>query len=499
MKKRIYSFISIYLSFFNPLVSAEIATKPALRLNISQEFHQKDPRKVADLTSSSVHFLLHEGLMKMSPNSKAAIYAIAKEVQIDHSKTVYRFILHDRFYSTGEKITAYDFEKSWKEILHPHFNCPNVHLFYPIKNAKKIKLGLLNIQDCGIRAIDETTLEVTLEHPFPPFLEILAFSTFIPFKSESHFSGPFQIDQFILQQEMTLIPNQRYPHQNGNLPPAIKISFIKDEMTAFNLYEKGELDLIGTPFTHIPKDAIEFHREKYKITTQPNCGICYLICNRTTELFQKTSIHLDILQNISRGVISKQLFNTAGSETVYMIPDQIMKNHLPLPANPSSPVSPPTKQLKLIYPLHGNYPKLAQFIEQELQSKWKIKVLLQGLEQKYYYERLQNKDFDLALATFFAQYQDPLCFLERFYYPDNPKNIAGFDSKSFRCKIDEANFSINETTRLKLLQEAEQILLTESGIIPLFQTQTTYAIKDSIKGVEINSTGGFNFENASMQ
>lgn len=461
---------------------------------MSQEFYQKDPRKVSDLASSSIHFYLHEGLTKMTPFSKQASLGIAKSIQKDKAQTTYIFELDDRFYSTGEKITAYDFEKSWKEALTTDFYCPNIHLFFAIKNAKLAKQGLINQEAIGIKALNEKTLEVKLEYPLSCFLEIIAFSTFIPFKNENSFSGPYKIQSLICNNQLVLSGNSFYPFSSNKLPLNIEISFIKDEMTIFNLFEKGMIDLIGTPFTSIPKEVLEYHGKSIEIKTQPNMGVCCITINQKSNFFQNFNLVQSIKQEIDRTSITNHILHLPGKETKYIIPNAMVDDHLSINLKKET-TNNLFIELKLIYPASGSYPKLAQFLQQEFLKKWNISLILQGLEPKIYSQRLQNQDFDLALTTIFAQYQDPLSVLERYYEPTDPKNIIRFDSEYFRETINLANNSFDPKIRFDFLKKAEKILLEESGIIPLYQTSTNYIIQQNLKDVLVNSSGGFNFEN----
>ena len=197
---------------------------------------------------------------------------------------------------------------------------------------------------------------------------------------------------------------------------------------------------------------------------------------------------------INRRSITKDLVQLEGKETQFILPDKIIDSHLDLNLTVLKEKKTSSQQLRLIYPQIGSYRKIAQFIEQEFQSKWNIKLTLVGLEPKLYLQKIQTQDFDLALNTIFAQYRDPLSILERFYDVKDPKNYAQIDLVDFRSKIDEANFCLCDKKRMRLFQEAEKILLEDSCVIPLFQCRTSYCVHPNIKGVQINASGGFNFE-----
>jgi len=492
MKLFIFS-LFILLNCFGT-TSLNASKKDVLNLNMSQDFHQKDPRKVADLVSTSIHFLLHESLMKMTPYSDRPELALAENYSIDASGTEYTFKLKECFYSTGKKITAFDFERSWKEALEPHFNCPNIHLFFAIKNAKKVKKGLIPSTEVGIKALDEKTLFIQLEHPLKPFLEILTFTTFSPYVDESSYSGPFCISFFQLQHSMHLVPNPYHYNKTTQNHLELNISFVKDEMTAFHLFEKGLIHLIGSPFTPLPKEAIEYHQHQYQFQSQPNMGICCLILNKKNRELSNLDLRNSIQKQINRKAITKDLVLIEGKETRFLLPNKIISEHLAPDLKGFKETKSSIKNLTFIYPQIGSYRKIAQFIQQEFLAEWNIHLTLVGLEPSIYIQKLQSQEFDLALNTIFAQYRDPLSILERFYDSEDPKNYPKIDLPIFKQKLDEANFTLCDKKRIYLFQEAEKLLLEDSCIIPLFECSTGFCIHPSIKGVQVNASGGFNFE-----
>lgn len=431
----------------------------------------------------------------MTPDSSNAQLALAASVDIDSKGLNYLFTLKNAYYSNGEMITAYDFENSWKEALHPDFFCPNSHLFFAIKNAKNAKLGLAKLDEVGVKAIDHHTLQVTLEHPFKPFLEVIAFSTFAPFKREDLFSGPYIIESYSLHSHLQLTPNPYYAFENRQPPLPIEISFLKDEMTALNLFEKEQLHLIGTPFSHIPKDAVEELKKKYRVYTQPNLGICYLIFNQKNPLLQQRALLQSIHAGIDRKSVTSAISNIEGKEISFIIPHALVPYHLEVEKSESFEPLVPHEPLRFIYPANSSYSKIAQVLQEELTEKWQLSIQLQPLEPKLYIEKLRLRDYDIALNTLFAQYKDPMSILERFDDPSNPKNYPCFDSLEYRQKILESHEAIDDKTRLVAMLQAEKILLETAGLVPLFETQTTYCISKKIEGVQVNTSGGFNFQN----
>ena len=118
-----------------------------------------DPRKGADVVASTVHFMLYEGLTRMTPKSTHEP-AVAEKIDISLDQLTYTFHLRNSYWSDGSPVTANDFAYAWRTMLEPSFPCPNANLLYPIKNSELVKQGKLSVNELGIHVIDDKTLEI---------------------------------------------------------------------------------------------------------------------------------------------------------------------------------------------------------------------------------------------------------------------------------------------------------------------------------------------------
>ena len=122
-----------------------------LSLNFPFDPLTLDSRKGADGTTSTLHFMLYEGLTRMNEKSTREP-GIAYHIDISDDLCTYTFHLRESLWSNGDPVTAHDFEYTWKSMLKPSFPCPNAHLLYPIQNAEKVKKGVLGEDSLGICA-----------------------------------------------------------------------------------------------------------------------------------------------------------------------------------------------------------------------------------------------------------------------------------------------------------------------------------------------------------
>src|SRR5690625_7933069 len=122
---------------------------------------------------------INEGLYRGDENHEPEL-ALAEEHDVNDDETVHTFTLRDANWSNGEKVTANDFEYAWKRTLDVSGHYSDMFVTANVKNAQAILDEEMGSEDLGVEAIDENTLEVTLESPNPLFKQLLTFPTFFP-------------------------------------------------------------------------------------------------------------------------------------------------------------------------------------------------------------------------------------------------------------------------------------------------------------------------------
>ena len=137
---------------------------------------------------------LFEGLTRIGPRDQLERTGY-KKIQISKDKTRYLFELRDHQWSNGQKVTAFQYEQSWKENL---IKESDLNLLSIIKNAEAIKKGTKHLEALGVKALKDNLLQVDLERPDPYFLRKLKNPIFFPLFSSSSpigFNGPYLVSK----------------------------------------------------------------------------------------------------------------------------------------------------------------------------------------------------------------------------------------------------------------------------------------------------------------
>ncbi|CCB88947.1 peptide ABC transporter substrate-binding protein [Simkania negevensis] len=502
--------------------------KQMLRINFLSDPPTLDPRKGGDPTSSTVQFMLFEGLTRMSPHSSAEL-ALATKITTSEDRTIYTFHLRETYWSDGHPVTAYDFEAAWKKMLDPTFPAPNAHLLYPIKNAKAAKEELVSLDEVGLRALDAQTFEVTLEGPTPYFLELIAFCVFFPVPShivETHpewadkvsphlvTNGPFILKEWKIHDKLILERNPSYWEARDVGLDGIHISLIESESTALQLYERGELDFLGL-LTPLPLDSIQDLKQKGWLKKNPLGATTYCSFNVNHTPFTNPDIRKAFAYAINREAIVKhttQLDEEVASGPIPSIlkyhmketffadaNEQLARYHLRKGLQELGLNKSDLSKLTFMY-LEGDAPKkVAQALQQQWNKVLGIRVNLECYTFKVYLDKLFRRDYEFAFTRFVIQYNDIMNILDLYKFRDNPKNYPGWENPEYTKLLDHSMRIEDPKERIAFLRQAEQILINEMPIAPIYHWNQVYLCQPRLKGMYISPIGSIHLGNAYLE
>ena len=144
-----------------------------------------DPNMNNYAASSNVLLNLFTGLYQYTADGTGVEPACAESYTVSEDGLTYTFKLREGLkWSDGSPLTAADFEYSWKRTLKEDTASPAAFELYVIKNGEAYNYGECTEDEVGVKAIDDTTLEVVLENPTAYFVHLTAASNFAPVKKD---------------------------------------------------------------------------------------------------------------------------------------------------------------------------------------------------------------------------------------------------------------------------------------------------------------------------
>ena len=218
--------LAIALCLFSGAIEAQSvdATRQVVKIALAQEPPQLNSMKATDQVSIFVLGHVMEGLTRYDRRGNLAP-GVAERWTL--SATSAKFWLRkDAKWSNGDPVTAHDFVFAWRNAVDPKTASEYAFILYPVKNAEAINQGNLPITDLGIRALDDHTLEVTLERPTGYFMKLTAFVTTFPVQerfyrsveasyaadaSQMLYNGAFKITDWVHSASLKMQQNETVP------------------------------------------------------------------------------------------------------------------------------------------------------------------------------------------------------------------------------------------------------------------------------------------------
>ena len=146
------------------------------RYSIAADVTTLDQQKMNESVAATIGYHIQEGLTRSI--SGEVHPGIAESWDVSEDGLTYTFHLRDAVWSDGKAITADDFVYGMKRIVDPEVASPFAFIAKPLLNATEITAGEKNVDELGVKVIDEKTLECTLAFPAPYFLQLLSMSQF---------------------------------------------------------------------------------------------------------------------------------------------------------------------------------------------------------------------------------------------------------------------------------------------------------------------------------
>jgi oligopeptide transport system substrate-binding protein len=436
---------------------------------------------------------LFEGLTRFNLNGDLEL-AIAKKIEISACRTKYTIHLRTSFWSNKEKLTAYHFVDAWKAAVSPQSKCTRSSRFFIIKNAEKIFKGELPIEELGIYAPNKFKIIVHLKHPIPYFTQLLADPVFAPlFDITSSIidicNGPFIISNFQPSNKIQLKKNKLYWDAKIVKLDGIEISLVRDEMTAYKLFQEGKLDYIGSPFSDLPEDIMHKTKNLKKIKTYSPYWIHF---NLNNPKLQSIKIRKALSLAVNKEQIANFILPNA-APNYKILPDELSSLETPFKSTSEKVIQElfltGLKELNckrkdyIIEITSGNsfrHLKVAEYLKNCWENTFNIKVNIKKNDWSVFLSNLYSNNFAIIGLAQCTTFKDPSCFLEYFLFPD--RNYSNWQNSEFNHWMSLANDCKSESQRLRYLSNAENILMDEVPVIALYTHQHLYLCHPALKG-----------------
>lgn len=473
-----------------------------------------DPQIVTGVPESHILQDLFEGLVGQDPKTLAPIPAVAESWKISKDNKTYTFILRKNAkWTNGDPVTAKDFVDAWTRLLTPVTAAEYAYQGYYMKNGKPFNEGKLkDASQLGFKAIDATTLEVKLENPTPFFLGLLAHHSLYPtHKATVEKFGPrwtrpenivsngaFSLEKWEMNKIITLKKSETYWDKAVVTLDKVNFHPVEKQDTEEKLFRSKGLQVTN----ELPLEKIPFWQaDKTGVYQQsPYLGIYHYWINvnkvPTNNKLVRQALNLgfdreSIVKYVTRGGQNPALSFTPPGSGGFMplarLPKDLSqlakaKELLAKAGYPDGKGLPP---IEILYNTSDSHKKIAEAMQQMWKKNLGVNVVLVNQEWKVYLDTQTSHNFTLSRAGWIGDYNDANTFLDMFM-SDNGNNKAGFVNAKYDELLHSAEKEIDGQKRLKIFQAAEDILMEELPMIPIYVYTRVYLKSKGVKGWDAN-------------
>ncbi|MCB1135180.1 MAG: peptide ABC transporter substrate-binding protein [Chlamydiia bacterium] len=498
---------------------SDLAQKRAKRkrwysIALEREPGTLDPRFASSLEEITICSLLNEGLYRVGKDGRPEP-GIAESSELSEDACTYTFHLRESFWSNGDPLTAGDFERTWRQNLTPKFPAAMGQLLYVITNAEAVKKGQLDPSQLAVEALDPKTLRVRLHHPCPYFTELLTQPAFFPVHASQQegvedliTNGPFVLTRWRTNYELALTRNYRYwDTAHIQLDSVYLRLVLSDPVTAQGMMDTKTMSWIGSPLSTLVDESIPSFLDKGLVKADPAAATEFIRANTTRPVLDNAKFRRALSYAIDRQPLVEHIIPGGHRVAERFVPPQLSTNAM-LPSEDAKTMLKEaltelgysdTKQLPVLELVYSDCPrrhKIAQFLQDSWRSKLGVTVKLQRLEPKVHLQRQKALDYDLSIGSWFADVPDASNFLEIFQSAACPSNRCGWEDAVYALTLERAARELDPAQRKHLLMKAENILLEQQPIIPLFHNALLHVDNEEVGGVVITDTGRLELRHA---
>ncbi len=530
-----------------------------ITLNIASEPQSIDPALNSAVDGAIMLGHMFEGLMKWKDSgvetpgadgtctnaelTEGQAESYEKVVNDDGTVTYTFKIRSDARWSDGKPVTAGDFVYSWQRLVTPETAADYNYMIDSVVNANEIMAGDMDPTELAVSAPDDSTFVVTLTSDLPYFLEVCAFPATFPVRQDVTTkedgtpndqwtfdvatylcNGPYKLTAWNHNSEIVMEPNEQY-YDAANLgPDKITFKLMDDQNAMLSGFNSGELDFIeDVPQAELPDliasgdlkivDYIGTYYVCYQTQKapfdDPRVRQAFTLAVDRTFIVDKVTQAGQVPAN---GFVPAGVYDAAGStgddfRTVggayYSIEGDADYSYeancekaRELLAEAGYPNGEGFPVVEYLYNTSDAHKAVAEALQNMWETELGVKVTLNNQEWAVFLQTRKDGNYSIARNGWIADYNDPMSFLD-MWLTGGGNNDAQYANADYDAKIQEAKNTTDPAARMKLIHEAENIIMGQDWALnPLYFYTQKYMLSDRVGGMFYTPLGYFFFSYA---
>jgi oligopeptide transport system substrate-binding protein len=417
-------------------------------------------------------------------------------------------------WSNGDPLVADDFVQSWRRLLNPEFAADNAWYLFVLKNAEAYNAKkVTDVSVVGFAAPDARMLVLTLERPTPYLAALVSMPAWFPVNPRvlGKFgamqkrggdwtrpgnlvsNGAFTLAEWKPNARIVLAKNPRYREAAQNHLEKVVFFPIENPDTEERDFRAGQLHVtFNLPVTKL---AAWRKQDPAKLRVDPTLQINFLRFNTTKPPLNDARVRRALSLAIDREAIAKSVLQGSRAPAVAITPPgtggytaragvptnvEEAKKLLAAAGFPSGQGLP---TIDIQCRNDEIMPRLAEALQAMWQRDLGLRTTISQVEQKTWIQNQQTLNYGISTAAWTADFPDPVTFLGMFT-ANSAYNWTGWKQTDYEKLMDTAAATVDAKDRYEILQRAEELLLNESPVAPVFVGAQTYLIDPAVKGWE---------------
>lgn len=473
-----------------------------------------DPQLVTGVPEHQIISALIEGLVAEDKKDLHPVPGVAERWENSTDGLVWTFHLRQNArWSNGDPVTAQDFVQSYKRMLTPTLGSQYAYMLHVVKNAESYNSGeLKDFSQVGFEAVNDQQLKITLKTPTPYFLSLLNHYSWFPVhiptvkkhgpldKQGNRWTlpgnfvgnGPFVLDKWEINKVIVVQKSPTYWDRKTVKLEEIHFHPISDVEVEERTFRAGQIHVSNT----IPLNKIEVYRKKdpKKLRIDTYLGTYFYRLNTKRKplddkrVRRALSLAIDresIVRNIHHRTVKVATNLTPPGTGGYTFQGKGKTEYNPgrarqLLAEAGFPGGQGFPKLSVLYNSSEQHRRMAEVIQQMWKNNLGINIELANEEWKVYLKTSQEMDYDISRAGWIGDYTDANTFLD-MWLTDGGNNYTGFSMPAYDQLIADAAKATSAKERLAIFQRAEELLMDEMPVLPIYFYTARYLIDPRVR------------------
>lgn len=484
-----------------------------LRRGISAKVDTLDPHRSSAAWENIVIGDMFLGLTQHTADGQV-IPAMAETWSVSEDGLVWTFNLRDTTWSDGVPLTAHDFVFALQRIQDPAIASQYSSLLYVIKNAQPLNEGLIAPEELGVRAIDDRTLEITLEEPAPYLEGLLTHYTTYPVPKHIveqygeawvqpeniEVNGPYKLVYWVTGDQLVTEKNPAFYEADTLCFERVSYFELEDLAAVERRIEAGELD-INNAFDGGRKAELDRRLPGWARTT-PGLLTTYWSFNSSQAPFDDIRVRKALAMALDREYLVENVLTPGFVPAYSFVPPGINNYDTDRPEVSWKSLSRPERlaEARALLedagygpdnPLRFEYkhrstddnPKAAPVA----QANWNeiapwVDAQILRQDTKVLYADLRQSNFEVSDGAWLADYNDPLNFLYLLDSDTGQQNYGNYSNSEYDRLLEAASQERDLTVRAELFAQAEKIMLEDHPITPMWFQVTKNLVDPNLDG-----------------